>query len=60
MKHILKALNNQLKLIQEDLDWHKHELNEYRSIRVKDRKAIEDLKEEKDVLMKEIERLKNQ
>lgn len=60
MRHILKALNNQLKLIQDDLDWHKHELNEHRSIRAKDRKAIEDLREEKEVLMKEIERLKNQ
>jgi hypothetical protein len=60
MKHILKALNNQLKLIQEDLDWHKKELDEYRSIRFKDRKAIEELKEEKEVLMKVIEDLKNQ
>lgn len=60
MKHVLKALNNQLKLIKEDLDWHKRELKSVNESRLKAIKERDALAEEKTVLMKEIERLKNE
>jgi hypothetical protein len=59
MKHVLKALDNQLKLIKEDLDWHKSEYITFRDKSFELRKEITSLREEKEVLMKVIEDLKN-
>jgi hypothetical protein len=59
MKYVLKALDNQLKLIKEDLDWHKHEYNVYKGKSFEQSKEIKNLREEKEVLMKVIEDLKN-
>jgi chromosome segregation ATPase len=59
MKYVLKALDNQLKLIKEDLDWHRNELRVYKDKSFEQRKEITSLREEKEVLMKVIEDLKN-
>jgi chromosome segregation ATPase len=59
MKHVLKALDNQLKLIKEDLDWHKSEYIAFRDKSFELRKEITSLREEKEVLMEVIEDLKN-
>ena len=59
MKHVLKALDNQLKLIKEDLDWHKHEYNVYKDKSFEQSKEIKSLRQEKETLMKVIEDLKN-
>jgi len=59
MKHVLEALNSQLKLIKEDLDFHKSEYEMFRDKAFKLRKENESLKQEKEVLMKVIEDLKN-
>ena len=58
MKHVLKALDAHIKLLNDDLDWHKRELKEVRDNFIKGKRTIEELKQEKEVLMKEIERLK--
>jgi chromosome segregation ATPase len=59
MKHVLKALDNQLKLIKEDLDWHKHEYNVYKDKSFEQSKEIKNLREEKEVLMKRIQELQD-
>ena len=59
MKYVLKALDNQLKLIKEDLAWHKHEYNVFKDKSFEQSKEIKSLREEKETLMKVIEDLKN-
>ena len=59
MKYILKALNSELKVLSDNLEWHKQELREIKTSRLKAIRERDDLKKEKEVLMKVIEDLKN-
>ena len=59
MKHVLEALNSQLKLIKDDLEWHKREYNIYIKQSFEQRDEIKYLKEEKEVLMKRVQELQD-
>lgn len=43
MKHILKAVNNELKKLSDDLKWHENEWKKYRELSFKRKKEIEEL-----------------
>jgi chromosome segregation ATPase len=59
MQHVLKALDSQLELLEEDLDWHKNEMRVYKDKSFEQSKEIKNLREEKEVLMKRIQELQD-
>jgi chromosome segregation ATPase len=59
MQHVLKALDSQLELLEEDLDWHKNEMIVYKDKSFEQSKEIKNLREEKEVLMKRIQELQD-
>ena len=63
MKYILKALNSELKVISEDLNWHKKELKEISTSRLKAIRERDELKRDlelaNDIIKDLIEKLNN-
>lgn len=43
MKHVLKAVNSELKSVYDDLKWHKREYKIYRDMSFKQKREIEEL-----------------